>query len=64
MQSVGASIAQIIDSKTIHKDHVITRVVDEKLSNDMWEFLITIVLFELKNMRTYLTQQTAGIWQQ
>jgi glyoxylate/hydroxypyruvate reductase A len=64
MQSVGASIAHITDSQTIHKDHVITRVVDKKLSNDMWEFLITIVLSELKNMRTYLTQQTAGIWQQ
>jgi glyoxylate/hydroxypyruvate reductase A len=30
----------------------------------MWEFLITIVLSELKNMRTYTAQQAAGIWQQ
>jgi glyoxylate/hydroxypyruvate reductase A len=64
VQSVGASIAHITDSQTLHTDSIITRVVDEKLSNDMWEFLITIVLSELKNMRTYTAQQAAGIWQQ
>jgi glyoxylate/hydroxypyruvate reductase A len=64
VQSVGASIAHITDSQTIHKDQIITRVVDEKLSNDMWEFLITIVLSELKNTRSYAAQQAAGIWQQ
>jgi glyoxylate/hydroxypyruvate reductase A len=64
VQSVGASIAHITDSQTLHTDTIITRVVDEKLSNDMWEFLISVVLSELKNTRTYTAQQTAGIWQQ
>jgi glyoxylate/hydroxypyruvate reductase A len=64
VQSVGASIAHITASQTIHKDQIITRVVDEKLSNDMWEFLITIVLSELKNTRSYTAQQATGIWQQ
>jgi glyoxylate/hydroxypyruvate reductase A len=64
VQSVGASIAHITDSQTLHTDPIITRVVDEKLSNDMWEFLITVVLSELKNMRTYAAQQALGIWEQ
>jgi glyoxylate/hydroxypyruvate reductase A len=64
VQSVGASIAHITASQTIHTNQIVTRVVDEKLSNDMWEFLITIVLSELKNVRTYTAQQAAGIWQQ
>ena len=64
VQSVGASIAHITDSQTLHTDPIITRVVDEKLSNDMWEFLITVVLSELKNMRTYAAQQASGIWEQ
>jgi glyoxylate/hydroxypyruvate reductase A len=64
VQSVGASIAHITDSQTLNTDTIITRVVDEKLSNDMWEFLITIVLSELKNTRSYSAQQAAGIWQQ
>jgi glyoxylate/hydroxypyruvate reductase A len=64
VQSVGASIAHITASQTLNTDTIITRVVDEKLSNDMWEFLITIVLSELKNTRSYAAQQAAGIWQQ
>jgi glyoxylate/hydroxypyruvate reductase A len=64
VQSVGASIAHITASQTLNTDPIITRVVDEKLSNDMWEFLISVVLSELKNMRTYTAQQAAGIWQQ
>jgi glyoxylate/hydroxypyruvate reductase A len=64
MQSVGASVAHITDSQTIHKDHIVTRVVDEKLSNDMWEFLLTIVMCELKNTRTHLAQQASRTWQQ
>jgi glyoxylate/hydroxypyruvate reductase A len=64
VQSVGASIAHITDSQTLHTNQIITRVVDEKLSNDMWEFLITIVLSELKNTRSYSAQQATVIWQQ
>ncbi len=64
IQSVGASIEHITKSQTINSESIITRIVDEKLSNDMWEFLITIVLSELKNIRIYLTQKTEKIWQQ
>jgi glyoxylate/hydroxypyruvate reductase A len=64
IQSVGASIEHITNSQTIKTDSTITRIVDEKLSNDMWEFLITIILSELKNTRTYLAQKTDKIWLQ
>ncbi len=64
IQSVGASIDHIINSQHINKESIITRIVDQNLSNDMWEFLITIVLSELKNIRTYVSQQSSGIWQQ
>ena len=64
VQSAGASIAHITASQTIDKEMVITRVVAEKLSNDMWEFLISIVMSELKNTHTYSAQQAAGVWQQ
>lgn len=64
IQSVGASIEHITTSQSINKGNIITRIVDGKLSNDMWEFLITIVLSELKNTRTYLTQKAQKIWKQ
>lgn len=64
IQSVGASIEHITTSQTINKDSIITRIVDEQLSNDMWEFLIAIVLSELKNIRIYLTQKAQKVWKQ
>ena len=64
IQSVGASIEHITNSQTIHKASIISRIVDEKLSHDMWEFLITIVLSELKNMRSYAAQKLDKTWQQ
>jgi len=64
VQSVGASIEHITNTQTLKEDCIITRIVDKKLSTDMWEFLITIVLTELKNSRTYLRQKEEKAWKQ
>ncbi len=64
IQSVGASIEHITSTQTIKENTQITRIVDEQLSNDMWEFLLSTVLSELKNSRSYLENQQQIIWQQ
>ncbi|SEL49741.1 glyoxylate/hydroxypyruvate reductase A [Aquimarina amphilecti] len=64
IQSVGASIDHVTNSQVIPKNSKITRIVDTKLSRDMWEFLLTIVLTQLKNTKTYLQQQEQRIWNQ
>ena len=64
LQSVGASVDHITNSQTIGTKTIVTRIVDDKLSEDMWEFLITIVLSELKNTRRYEIQQSEKVWQQ
>ncbi|GAA4236530.1 glyoxylate/hydroxypyruvate reductase A [Postechiella marina] len=64
IQSAGASIDHITNSQILPNNITITRIVDEKLSSDMWEFLITIVLAQLKNLKTYSKQNAEYIWQQ
>ncbi len=64
IQSVGASIEHITNTQIIHKNTQITRIVDKQLSSDMWEFLLTIILSELKNTKTYLEQQANNTWEQ
>lgn len=64
VQSVGASIDHITNSQKINKEIIVSRIIDKTLSNDMWEFLITIVMAELKNRNIYLTQEANKIWQQ
>ncbi|NAS29496.1 glyoxylate/hydroxypyruvate reductase A [Flavobacteriaceae bacterium R38] len=64
IQSVGAAIDHITSSQTLENHHIITRIVDNKLSNDMWEFLLTVILSQLKNNTIYARQQQTKIWTQ
>jgi len=64
IQSVGASIDHITNSQNISKNTVITRIIDKQLSSDMWEFLLAVVLSEIKNIPIYIAQQKATIWKQ
>ena len=64
IQSVGASVDHITNSQAISNSTIVTRIVDESLSNDMWEFLLTVVLANLKNSKTYLEQQNRRDWKQ
>lgn len=64
IQSVGASIDHITNSQNINRNTVITRIIDAQLSSDMWEFLLTVVLSQIKNIPNYATQQKLKIWKQ
>jgi glyoxylate/hydroxypyruvate reductase A len=64
IQSVGASVDHIVNSQTNFEKTIITRIVDPQLSNDMWEFLLALVLSQLKNIPLYGKQQEAKVWKQ
>ncbi len=64
IQSVGASIDHITNSQILKKNLRICRIIDSQLSQDMWEFLLSAVMNQLKNIKTYATQQQDGIWKQ
>nr|MBC7612163.1 glyoxylate/hydroxypyruvate reductase A [Pseudopedobacter sp.] len=62
IQSIGAGIDRIINTQTIKEDQKVTRMVDENLSNDMFEFLLVAVLGQLKNINLYQQQQAQKMW--
>jgi glyoxylate/hydroxypyruvate reductase len=64
VQSVGASIEHITRTQNISDGVQLTRVVDDNLSNDMWEFLLTGVLSHLKNFSLYAKQKESEVWKQ
>lgn len=64
VQSVGASIDHITNSQKIKKNIIISRIVDERLSIDMWEYLLTVVLSQMKNLNLYYKDQTQKRWEQ
>lgn len=62
IQSVGASIDHITNSQVLNKGEIVTRIVDDRLSHDMWEFTLSIVLAQQKNLKTYLQNKESKEW--
>ncbi len=62
VQSVGASIDHITNSQNIKSNIIISRIVDENLSIDMWEYLLAVVLSQMKNINLYYKNQIQKVW--
>ncbi len=55
--SLGAGVDHLFDDPSLPKDAVITRVVNDKLSGDMQEFVLAHCLNHIKNLNIYATTQ-------
>ncbi len=64
VQSVGASVEHIIKTQELRNTITLSRIVDNNLSNDMWEYLLTAILSILKNNFIYTHQQSIKVWKQ
>lgn len=62
IQSIGAGVDHITRTQIIHPHQTLTRIVDENLTNDMWEFLLAAVLSNIKKMPFYAHQQSTKNW--
>ena len=63
IQSVGAAIDHITKTQQIKENQTICRIVDENLSHDMFEFLLTTILVQLKNIPFFSQQKEQKLWQ-
>ncbi|TKB98942.1 2-hydroxyacid dehydrogenase [Pedobacter cryophilus] len=63
IQSVGAAIDHITKKQEIKENQTVCRIVDENLSHDMFEFLLTTILVQLKNIPLYSQQKEHKLWQ-
>lgn len=63
IQSIGASAEHIIDSQKLNASITLTRVVDEGLTFDMFEFVLTAILLKIKNIDRYGFNQNNQIWE-
>ena len=62
IQSIGAGVDHITRTQIIQPHQTLTRIVDENLTNDMWEFLLAAVLSNIKKMPFYTHQQIVKNW--
>lgn len=63
IQSLGAGVDHIFETQTLSKEIAVTRIVDPNLANDLWEFVVTLVMAELKQIPTYIHQQMNRSWE-
>jgi glyoxylate/hydroxypyruvate reductase A len=62
VQSLGAGVDHILDTQLLG-DIRLTRVVDQNLSHDMWEYLLLGVLQYIKNFPAFQRYQLQRKWQ-
>lgn len=58
----GAGVDFIFEDPDVPKNIPITRIVDDKLAEDMSEHVLAVILGHLKNLETYKLQQTQKTW--
>lgn len=64
IQSLGAGVDHIFDADNNVPNARISRIVDPQLSEDMFEFVLSVLLNDLKGLTTYRDQQKSGIWKE
>ncbi len=62
IQSFGAGVDHILAEKVLKKGVILARVVDPYLTEDMFEFILTGVLIQMKCLPIYINQQKKGLW--
>lgn len=63
-QSVGASVTHIIKNQNLPENILVTRIVDEQLSEDMFEFILTSILSYMKNFPLHQLNKKDKLWHQ
>lgn len=62
VQSVGASVEHIIQSQNLSPNCVLTRIVDNQLSEDMFEYILTGIMSYLKKFTEYQFENNQKRW--
>ncbi len=63
IQSVGASIDHVLNHQTLNEDIALCRMVDDKLSEDMFEYVLAGIMSHLKRYDEYAQYETDQQWQ-
>jgi len=64
ISSMGAGVNHILKDKTISQDVDILKLVDKNLNQSMWEYTLSIVMLNIKNIDLYFKQQQKQIWRE
>ncbi len=65
LSSIGAGVSHILDDDTTLLAHIpVLKLVDDRLNQSMWEYILATVTHCTKNLHRYQTQQREGVWRE
>ncbi|KIO77648.1 hypothetical protein TH53_08385 [Pedobacter lusitanus] len=64
VQSAGAAVDHLIRTQSFRETMLLARIVDENLSNDMWEYLLAGSMSMIRTFSTYESNQEEKRWEQ
>ena len=64
IHSLGAGVNYILEAEVMQPGMQLVRVVDDYLTNDMFEFVLGVVISQIKHLPTYRTFQKESQWKQ
>ncbi len=64
IQSLGAGVDHIFDTNKIGKGVKVVRIIDERLTVDMWEYTLAATLNHMKDFAKYNRQESYQYWRQ
>jgi glyoxylate/hydroxypyruvate reductase A len=62
IQSLGAGVDHIFTDNVIDSHIQVSKIVDDQLTQDMWEHVLSLVLNDMKNLFQYQDQQKQKLW--
>lgn len=62
VSSMGAGVDHIFNDPELPKGMPVVRVVDKQLSHSMFEYLLAVLMSEIKGLERYRDEQTAKKW--
>lgn len=62
IQSLGAGVDHIFDTNEIEASVKVVRIIDERLSADMWEYTLAATMHHLKDFAQYNRQESYQYW--
>ncbi|MFP4367886.1 MAG: hypothetical protein ACLFQA_12395, partial [Bacteroidales bacterium] len=62
ISSMGAGVDHLINDPFLPKHINIVRIVDPRLSQDMYEFALAVIMNRLRQLTNFRENQMKGIW--
>ncbi|MGE0771278.1 MAG: 2-hydroxyacid dehydrogenase [Cyclobacteriaceae bacterium] len=62
ISSMGAGVDHLLGDPDLPGEVPVVRLVDEKLASDMFEYILAVILAELRNLKSHFQNQTDQTW--